>query len=528
MAFYDKKKEQLSELGKPPLISEWKDYFQQGFKIFSRNNDIRDKVELSLLPPVEIKIDDANDFSFKEEGEIQNRLEKEIGKKIFDLNSIEVKESETYKDFSPIKDSKDFKDFKELKESKDINEINEISFANNRFSFEDVKPHITEAKKMIFSLSNISMSNSFSNLNNINDAKSIEVDKLTENKENNENDSLAGFKMNNEKNPIVESIEIDPKIDLASNDVINEVFQNKYTNKNKDREIKNLEDKLSAYKYQNKIMLEENNKLLEIINLFKILQNMEKENETLPTVKNEKENESVTTEKRTEYVQTDIDVKNEIEKQPTRQLLETTKVTGVEVIPAAKKIEEKKVHPVEMDRIINYSLYGANANTNSNLIKEVTKASNNIIVGNENICIKGDVSKFTNLSDTNSKLPASKENQIENLNEICNVATILPMIQEAPKNIQTANSIPDRTNVDKTKEINSNYLSFKDFPDNTVKEECTPGKLAPKGKKFIETVKVKKNSYGKIYQNLVKANEKEMAKNKTPLQSQVESNIIKR
>ena len=67
--------------------------------------------------------------------------------------------------------------------------------------------------------------------------------------------------------------------------MINEVFQNKYATKNKDKEIKNLSDKLNAYKYLNRIMLEENNKLLEIINLFKILQNMEKENEVVPIVK---------------------------------------------------------------------------------------------------------------------------------------------------------------------------------------------------------------------------------------------------
>ena len=69
MASYEKYKEQQIDSGKSPLISEWKEYFQQGFKIFSRNND------LAIIYPVEIKIDKANDFSFKEKAEIQNRLE---------------------------------------------------------------------------------------------------------------------------------------------------------------------------------------------------------------------------------------------------------------------------------------------------------------------------------------------------------------------------------------------------------------------------------------------------------------------
>ena len=178
MASYEKYKEQQIDSVKSPLISEWKEYFQQGFKIFSRNNEIREKDDLTIIYPVEMKMDNANDFSFKEKAEIQNSLEKDIDKKFFDLNSFEVKESEPDKDYSAMKDSKDFKEFKDLKESKEINEVNEISFANNRFSFEELKPQLTQAKKLNFSLSNISMSNSLSNLNNINDRRSIELDKL--------------------------------------------------------------------------------------------------------------------------------------------------------------------------------------------------------------------------------------------------------------------------------------------------------------------------------------------------------------
>lgn len=48
-----------------------------------------------------------------------------------------------------------------------------------------------------------------------------------------------------------------------------------FTTRSRDDEIKNLNDKLSSYKNQNKIILDENKKLLEIINIFKILQNLE-------------------------------------------------------------------------------------------------------------------------------------------------------------------------------------------------------------------------------------------------------------
>lgn len=48
-----------------------------------------------------------------------------------------------------------------------------------------------------------------------------------------------------------------------------------YTTRSRDDEIKSLNDKLFSYKNQNKIILDENKKLLEIINIFKILQNLE-------------------------------------------------------------------------------------------------------------------------------------------------------------------------------------------------------------------------------------------------------------
>lgn len=51
-----------------------------------------------------------------------------------------------------------------------------------------------------------------------------------------------------------------------------------YTTKSRDDEIKSLNDKLYSYKNQNKIILDENKKLLEIINIFKILQNLENSN----------------------------------------------------------------------------------------------------------------------------------------------------------------------------------------------------------------------------------------------------------
>lgn len=48
-----------------------------------------------------------------------------------------------------------------------------------------------------------------------------------------------------------------------------------YTTRSRDDEIKSLNDKLYSYRNQNKVILDENKKLLEIINIFKILQNLE-------------------------------------------------------------------------------------------------------------------------------------------------------------------------------------------------------------------------------------------------------------
>lgn len=66
------------------------------------------------------------------------------------------------------------------------------------------------------------------------------------------------------------------------------------TSKSRDDEIKYLNDKLNSYKNQNKVILDENKKLLEIINIFKILQNLEnsKKNSTDPNSKTSNANSS--------------------------------------------------------------------------------------------------------------------------------------------------------------------------------------------------------------------------------------------
>ena len=136
-------------------------------------------------------------------------------------------------------------------------------------------------------------------------------------------------------------------------------------------------------------------------------------------------------------------------------------------------------------------MLSSNSNPNSSLKREPPKAQANIIVGNENICIRGEATKLAKSSI--NKGAQCTENSVENQNDICNVASISPMMGDPSKNM--ANIEPNKTNLDKTG--NSNYLSFKDFPDNSEKNDSNQNKLSTKGKTFIDTAKAKKGSYRK-------------------------------
>ena len=63
-----------------------------------------------------------------------------------------------------------------------------------------------------------------------------------------------------------------------------------YTIRSRDDEIRSLNDKLYSYKNQNKVILDENKKLLEIINIFKILQNLENSKKTSSNTESNNEN----------------------------------------------------------------------------------------------------------------------------------------------------------------------------------------------------------------------------------------------
>jgi len=506
-----------------PIITEWKEYFDHGFKIFSRNNGIINSKDPSfLLPPVELKIENANDFSFKEDSEINSKIEKlevekESERKIFDLNSIEVKDPEFEKEAGMLKESKEVKEFQVG---------NEISFANNRFSFEELKPHITDAKKGLnFSLGNLSMCNSLANLNNIDGPRSIDIDKSLEIKEDLAiTDSFSPNKITPDK-IVNESIEMNAKLDLESNDIINDVFENKYASKNRDKEIKNLLDKLNAYKYQNKIMLEENNKLLEIINLFKILQNMEKENVSSPVlmIEKAKEKDNILIQLNnsidivnTEKIETEPNENAEKTNKDTFQLLDSTKETkpSEDAVTANSKAPGERVYNIER----NFSFARVDS-FSTNFVVEKPEPQI-VVVGSENIYIQG--------KELNLNAKQLNQNPIENTHDICNVATFSPKKEEsgdaATISLNKTNIIGDNNN--NNNNINSNYLSFKDFPDNQDNQQITEptksiqNKSSTIGKNYIDPNKPKKKSYGKMHEYKTKLNEKESNKGRQPVQVQ--------
>ena len=99
----------------------------------------------------------------------------------------------------------------------------------------------------------------------------------------------------------------------------------------------------------------------------------------MPIVKNETEKEIVSDIEKIEDADIETEAKIEVEKEQTIQLLESTRQTGEEVTLMRKVSEEKKIHAVELDRIINYFLLGSNPNTNSSLKREAPKANLNAI-----------------------------------------------------------------------------------------------------------------------------------------------------
>ena len=107
--------------------------------------------------------------------------------------------------------------------------------------------------------------------------ESIQKDELSPIKE------MNSSNFNEEKDKIIENLNIIDNNEFNTiqlNDlpeIENQTNINEINSKN--NEIKILNDKLNSYKFQNKIILDENKKLIEIINIFRELQELDSKNE---------------------------------------------------------------------------------------------------------------------------------------------------------------------------------------------------------------------------------------------------------
>ncbi len=105
-----------------------------------------------------------------------------------------------------------------------------------------------------------------------------------------------------------------------------------FSSKYRDDEIKYLNDKLFSYKNQNKIILEENKKLLEIINIFKILQNLENsKNPNINSQKNYENREKKNFDKLSQSKNLDIiDINNKQDNFLNNKINEIGKISNVD------------------------------------------------------------------------------------------------------------------------------------------------------------------------------------------------------
>jgi hypothetical protein len=214
-------------------FTEWGSYFNEGFSVNSVNNGILIRREIlrddCKDEVIQLSIENAKDFSFKNSD-----------KKSFCDIQEDLKE-DMFVRYHSCEDK-----------AKNIDEL----FGESKLSVLDdklLKSDDFQIKDDILD----NLDNNEENKNNFNEEVTLNSVQL-EYPDKKEEEKISDY-----------SKEYEIREELIT------VNKNKEL-KLREFEIKNLNEKLNQQKFQNKIILDENKKLLEIINIFKILQNLEK------------------------------------------------------------------------------------------------------------------------------------------------------------------------------------------------------------------------------------------------------------
>jgi hypothetical protein len=277
-------------------ITEWIDYFEFEFDIPSVNNRIQvyDHV-----------------YSFKKHEPSENQ---KIEFLISDNDELSFKDEEERNEISPIKEV----EISNLSEGEKDGRIRELNFTDE--NKENIKEeNLLDENREVIILQGVD------NNNNVSREEIIEVDK--------ENVRDVYFENNMEDSPEIQYKTIPEErkeeskhinTEECKSDINDMTFEPKridisnasieMSNKKKDNEIKYLSEKLDSYKSSNKLILDENKKLLEIISIFKQLQEIDSKegskqnNNTLKDIKISKFDHPESPEKKT-FINTNKDKK---------------------------------------------------------------------------------------------------------------------------------------------------------------------------------------------------------------------------
>lgn len=291
---YEESKESLSE----PLYREWEYCMKDDIVVSSVNNGIEERFMYYYSQPgesqkneiIELDFENGNDFSFKQE---ENRVITEGNLNIND----EASKINPEIILSPIEEKKEENS---LVIEKNENDYMTDDFLNDgEFSQRSHKSH--KSNKEELSNNNVAKETLLVTEKIKDPAEIIQTSEKETNLEEKKNINELKLNLNSQlqiqksESPHIEQIiEIKVTGNLESNEILDKdekvvkfiespesqenskvAGNNERILKNKEEEIKNLHNKLNTQKYQNKLIMDENKKLLEVISIFKMLQNLE-------------------------------------------------------------------------------------------------------------------------------------------------------------------------------------------------------------------------------------------------------------
>lgn len=437
------------------LTCEWDNYFNDGFDIYSINNGIIGRSDyISTLnknyeDKIEFHIDNIQDFSFKEYSENfdlendkvkednaeNNRYDNDI------LNNIEIedKENQFFSSSSSGNNhmNRDYKlylsktfvgnMFKNIDKRNSwrniVDQVEEHHQENNIKNILNEDDNIHKTTEEFLSdeeeVRNLNNNNNTINRKIVNNFINCVLSKKYEmkdylncprgeyqskiNKTENNTELLTITETNIEKNSPKKNLTIPPEIVNIINNTSNNNNINEILLKNKEIEIKNLNEKLNTYKYQNKIILDENKKLLEIINIFKVLQNLENKNSQITT--NSSNNSLNTVHTSEALISKNIIKENNMPVEIDNNIAIHHQINNKEkdnincTSKAMKRKEEKHINKLDANYGIQYINVNSNENNNQS---DLQKSSNQMT--NQNYKSPKEIDKDININKSTKNL----------------------------------------------------------------------------------------------------------------------------